>query len=41
MVEHHIDASAKALGAVLLQQRPGQAIFYPVVYYSRKFNAAQ
>ena len=40
LVELHTDASAKALGAVLLQRRPGQSSFHPVAYYSRKFNAA-
>ena len=37
----HIDASAKALGAVLLQKHAIEASFYPVVYFSRKLNHAQ
>ena len=41
MMELHTDASAKALGAVLLQRQPGQTSFYPVTYYSCKFNVAQ
>ena len=41
VVELYTDASAQALGTVLLEQRPGQPSFHPVVYYSRKFNTAQ
>ena len=41
MVEFHTDAIIKVLGAVLLQQRPRQASFHLVAYYSHKFNAAQ
>ena len=36
--EVHTDASAKALGAVLLQKRATEASFYPVVYFSQKLN---
>ena len=37
----HMDTSAKALGAVLLQTRDTEASFHPVVYFSRKLNHAQ
>ena len=37
----HMDASTKALGAVLLQKHATEASFYPVVYFSRKLNQAQ
>ena len=36
----HMDASAKALGAVLLQKHTMEASFHPVVYFSRKLNHA-
>ena len=36
----HTDASAKALGAVLLQKCATEASFYPVAYFSRKLNNA-
>ena len=38
--EVHMDASAKALGAVLLQKRTMEASFHPVAYFSRKLNHA-
>ena len=37
----HMDASAKALGAVLLQKCTTEASFHPVAYFSRKLNHAQ
>ena len=38
--EHKVqmDASAKALGAVLLQKRTTEASFHPIVYFSRKLT---
>ena len=36
--EVHMDASTKALGAVLLQKRATEASFHPVAYLSRKSN---
>ena len=36
----HTDASAKALGAVLLQKCAMEASFHPVAYFSRKLNHA-
>ena len=39
--EVHMDAMAKALGAVLLQKRTAEASLHPVAYFSRKFNLAQ
>ena len=38
--EVHMDASAKALGAVLLQKRATEASFHPIVYFSKKLNNA-
>ena len=38
--EVHMDASAKALGAVLLQKYATEVSFYPVAYFSRKLNHA-
>ena len=38
--EVHMDASAKALGAVLLQKHATEVSFHPVVYFSRKLNHA-
>ena len=38
--EAHMDASAKALGAVLLQKCTTEVSFNPVVYFSRKLNHA-
>ena len=37
----HMDASAKALGSVLLQKCATEASFHPIVYFSRKLNHAQ
>ena len=37
-VEVHTDASAKVLGAVLLQKRAAAKYFHPVAYYSKKYN---
>ena len=37
-VEVHTDASAKALGAVLLQKCAAAIHFHPVAYYCKKFN---
>ena len=39
--EVHMDASTKALGAVLLQKCTMEASFHPVAYFSRKLNHAQ
>ena len=39
--EVHMDTSAKALGAVLLQKHAIEASFHPVAYFSRKLNHAQ
>ena len=36
----HIDASAKALGAVLLQKYATAKHFHPIAYYSKKCNNA-
>ena len=41
MVELHTDTSAKVLDAVLLQRRPEQVSFHPMVCYNRNFNVAQ
>ena len=38
--EVYMDASAKALGAVLLQKWTTEASFHPVAYFSRKLNHA-
>ena len=38
--EVYIDASTKALGAVLLQKHTTEASFYPIAYFSRKLNHA-
>ena len=38
--EVNMDASAKALGAVLLQKHTTEASFHPVAYFSRKMNHA-
>ena len=38
--EIYTDASAKALGAVLLQKCTMEASFHPVAYFSRKLNHA-
>ena len=38
--EVHTDASAKAMGAVLLQKREGKKYFHPVAFFSRKLNNA-
>ena len=38
--EVYMDASAKALGAVLLQKCAMEASFHPVAYFSRKLNHA-
>ena len=38
--EVHTDASAKALGAVLLQKRTTEMSFHPVAFFSRKLNHA-
>ena len=38
--EVHMDTSAKALGAVLLQNCTTQASFHPVAYFSRKLKNA-
>ena len=38
--EVHIDTSAKALGAVILQKYAMEASFHPVPYFSRKLNHA-
>lgn len=40
MLEVHTDASAKAIGAVLLQKRVGDASFHPVEFFSRKLSSA-
>ena len=37
----HMDASTKALGAVLLQKHATEASFHPIAYFSRKLNHAQ
>ena len=37
----HMDACAKALGAVLQQKHATEASFYPIAYFSRKLNHAQ
>ena len=34
----HMDASAKVLGAVLLQKHATEASFYPIAYFRRKLN---
>ena len=36
----HMDASAKALGAVLLLKSAMEASFYPIAYFSRELNHA-
>ena len=36
-----LDASAKALGAVLLQKHTAVKHFHPIVHYSKKFNNVQ
>ena len=41
VTEVHTDASALAIGAVLLQKTSGSGCFRPVAYFSRKLNAAQ
>ena len=38
--EVHMDASAKVLGAILLQKRVTEASFHPIGYFSRKLNNA-
>ena len=38
--EVHMEASAKALGAVLLQKHTTEMSFHPVAYFSRKLNHA-
>ena len=38
--EVHIDASAKALGALLLYKHTMEASFHPIAYFSRKLNHA-
>ena len=38
--EVYTDASAKALGAVLLQKRAMEVNFHPVAYFGRKLNHA-
>ena len=37
-VEVYTDASAKVLGAVVLQKCAATKHFPPIVYYSKKFN---
>ena len=39
--EVHMDASAKALGVVLLQKHTVEASFYSVAYFSRKLSHTQ
>ena len=39
--EVHMNASAKALGAVLLQKHAMEASFHPIAYFSRKLNHTQ
>ena len=36
--KYSTDASAKALGAVLLQKCAAAKHFHPIAYYSKKFN---
>ena len=36
--QSNMNASTKALGAVLLQKRTTEASFHPVAYFSRKLN---
>ena len=36
----YTDASAKALGAVLLQKYAAAKYFHPIAYYNKKFNNA-
>ena len=38
--EVHMDASAKVLGAVLLQKHATEASFHPIAYFSQKLNNA-
>ena len=40
-LEVHTDASAKAMGAVLLQKRIDSSSWHPVAYFSRKLSSAQ
>ena len=37
-LEVHTDASAKAIGAVLLQRKSDDRYQHPVAYFSRKLN---
>ena len=41
VTEVHTDASALAIGAVLLQKTSGQPSFRPVAYFSKKLTSAQ
>ena len=40
-LEVHTDASAKAIGAVLLQKRIDSSSWHPEAYFSRKLTSAQ